>query len=151
MSSLNRTALRATIHCLTGCSIGEVAGMVLGTLFAWANGITILVSIVLAFVFGYSLTMLPLLSSGMSLASAAKLALISDTASISVMEAVDNLVMIVVPGAMASTISFAMFWVSLFISLLLTGFAAYPLNRWLISRGRGHAVVHARHTAAHDH
>jgi hypothetical protein len=149
MSSLNRTALRATVHCLTGCSIGEVMGMVLGTWLAWTNGVTVLVSILLAFIFGYSLTMWPLLSSGLSLPASAKLALASDTASISVMELVDNLTMVVVPGAMASSILSGMFWISLLLSLVLAGIAAYPLNRWLISRGRGHAVVHEHHAADH--
>jgi len=143
--SLNRVALSATIHCLTGCSIGEVLGMVLGRAFAWSGGTTIGVSVVLAFLFGYSLTMRPLLGSGLPLAGAAKLALASDTASIGIMEVVDNLVMVLIPGAMEAHFDSLRFWGSLAGSLVLAGAAAYPVNRWLIARGRGHAVVHRHH------
>lgn len=144
-ASLNRTAWSATLHCLTGCAIGEVLGMVIGTALAWGNVQTIVLSVVLAFFFGYSLTIRPLLASGMALAAAARIALIADTASITVMEVVDNAVMLVVPGAMGATLSSPLFWGMLAVSLGLAALAAFPVNRWLIARGRGHAVVHAHH------
>ncbi len=148
MKDLDRLALSATIHCLTGCAIGEVLGMVLGNTLGWGAGRTIGVSVLLAFVFGYSLTMRPLLASGATLGAAAKLALAADTASIAIMEVVDNAVMLVIPGAMDSHVSSPRFWGSLAVSLILAGAAAFPVNRWLIARGRGHAVVHAHH--GHD-
>jgi hypothetical protein len=143
--SLSRVAFSATVHCLTGCAIGEVLGMVLGTALGWSNGATILLSVVLAFVFGYGLTMLPLLRSGLAFGTAVRLALASDTASIALMEIVDNANMLLIPGAMHAGLSTALFWGSLLASLLIAGTAAFPLNRWLIARGRGHAVVHAHH------
>lgn len=143
--SLNRTALSATIHCLTGCSIGEVLGMVIGTGFAWSNGPTVALSVVLAFLFGYLLTLLPLLRAGMPYGTAVRLAFASDTASIAVMEVVDNAVMLVIPGAMNAGLAQPLFWISLVLSLLLAGAAAFPVNRWLIRRGLGHARVHAHH------
>jgi len=144
MQSLNRTAWSATLHCLTGCAIGEVLGMVIGTALHWGNGATIVAAVVLAFAFGYAFTLVPLLKE-MSFSSAAKVALAADTASITVMEIVDNLVMLVIPGAMQASLSSALFWVSLVVSLAVAAVAAFPVNRWLIARGRGHAVVHAHH------
>jgi hypothetical protein len=149
VTSLNRIAFSATIHCLTGCSIGEVLGMVLGTSLRWTSAMTVVVSIVLAFLFGYALTMRPLLRAGMGLLAAARLALASDTISIAVMEVVDNSVMLAVPGAMDAPLSSAIFWIALAISLVLAGIIAFPVNRWLIARGRGHAVVHAHHGSTH--
>jgi hypothetical protein len=143
-TSLNRTAWSATLHCLTGCAIGEVLGMVIGTALGWGNGATIALAVVLAFFFGYLLTLRPLLAR-MSLRRAAKLALAADTASITVMEIVDNAIMLVIPGAMAAGLASPLFWGSLAFSLAVAAVAAFPLNRWLISRGRGHAVVHAHH------
>jgi Domain of unknown function (DUF4396) len=143
--SLNRLALSATIHCLTGCAIGEVLGMVIGTALGWGNGETIVLSIALAFLFGYSLTMLPLLRGGVALAAAIPLAFASDTISIAIMEIVDNAIILVIPGAMEAGLTDLLFWGSLAGSLLIAGVAAYPANRYLISRGRGHAVVHAHH------
>jgi len=145
MNSLNRTAWSATLHCLTGCAIGEVIGMVIGTWLGWANAATVAVSTVLAFFFGYTLTIRPLLTTGMGFRLAAGLAFASDTASITVMEIVDNLVMVVIPGAMNATLGSFLFWASLVLSLALAAIAAFPVNRWLISRGRGHAVLHAHH------
>jgi hypothetical protein len=142
--SLNRTAWSATLHCLTGCAIGEVLGMVIGTALAWSNAATVALSVVLAFFFGYALTLLPLLKP-LGVATAAKLALASDTASITVMEIVDNLIMLVIPGAMTAGLDSALFWVSLAFSLAIAAVAAFPVNRWLISRGLGHAVVHQHH------
>jgi len=144
-NSLNRTAWSATLHCLTGCAIGEGLGMVIGTAFAWGNVSTVVLSVALAFFFGYALTIRPLLASGMTLAAAARTALAADTASITVMEIVDNAVMLAVPGAMGATLSSPLFWGMLAASLALAAVAAFPVNRWLIARGRGHAVVHAHH------
>ena len=145
MNSLNRTAWSATLHCLTGCAIGEVIGMVIGTWLGWANAATVAVSTVLAFFFGYTLTIRPLLTAGMGFRLAAGLAFASDTASITIMEIVDNLVMVVIPGAMDTTLGSFLFWASLVLSLALAAVAAFPVNRWLISRGRGHAVLHAHY------
>jgi len=142
--SLNRTAWSATLHCLTGCAIGEVLGMVIGTALGWGNGATIGLAVVLAFVFGYALTLLPLLKA-MSFGAAAKLALAADTASITVMEIVDNAIMLVIPGAMDAGLDSVLFWGSLAVALAIAAVAAFPVNRWLIARGRGHAVVHAHH------
>ena len=143
-ASLNRTAWSATLHCLTGCAIGEVLGMVIGTALGWGNGATIALAVVLAFFFGYLLTLRPLLGQ-MSFASAAKLALAADTASITVMEIVDNAIMLVIPGAMDAGLGSVLFWGSLALSLAVAALAAFPVNRWLIARGKGHAVVHAHH------
>ena len=143
--SLNRVAFSATVHCLTGCAIGEVLGMVIGTALGWGNGETIVLSIALAFLFGYSLTMLPLLRGGVALAAAIPIALAADTISITIMEIVDNAIILVIPGAMEAGLSDLLFWGSLAGALLIAGVAAYPANRWLIARGRGHAVVHAHH------
>jgi hypothetical protein len=143
--SLNRLALSATLHCLTGCSIGEVLGMVIGTALGWGVVATIALAVTLAFAFGYALTMLPLLRAGLPLRRAAALALAADTASITVMEIVDNAIMLVIPGAMSAGLDSGLFWGSLALALALAAVAAYPVNRWLLARGRGHAVVHAYH------
>ena len=142
--SLNRTAWSATLHCLTGCAIGEVLGMVIGTALGWGNGATIALAVALAFLFGFALTLLPLLkATGFS--TAVKLALASDTASITVMEIVDNAIMLVIPGAMDVGLDTVLFWGSLAFALAVAAFAAFPINRWLIARGKGHAVIHAYH------
>jgi hypothetical protein len=143
--SLNRLAFSATGHCLTGCAIGEVLGMVIGTALDWGNGATIALSIALAFLFGYSLTMLPLLRGGVALSAAIPVALAADTISITIMEIVDNAIILVIPGAMEAGLTDILFWGSLAGSLLVAGVAAFPANRYLIARGRGHAVVHAYH------
>jgi hypothetical protein len=143
--SLARTALSATVHCLTGCAIGEVLGMVLGTALALSNHATVVISVILAFFFGYALTVRPLRRSGLPLRAAARLALASDTASITVMEIVDNAILLVIPGAMSAGLGTALFWGSLAFSLAVAGVAAYPVNYWLIARGRGHAVLHQHH------
>ena len=142
---LDRLALSATLHCLTGCGIGEVLGMVLGTAFGWGNAATVALSVALAFAFGYALTLMPLLRAGLGLRAALGLALAADTASIAVMEVVDNAVMLAVPGAMDAGLADPLFWVSLAVSLLAAAAAAFPVNRWLVARGRGHAAVHAHH------
>jgi hypothetical protein len=141
-------ALSATVHCLTGCAIGEVLGMVIGTALHWGNLATVALAVALAFLFGYAFTLLPLLRAGLALGPALGLAFASDTLSIAIMEVVDNAVMLVLPGAMDAGLSEPRFWGSLALALLLAGAAAFPVNRWLIRRGRGHALVHGRH--AHD-
>ena len=144
-ASLNRTAFSATLHCLTGCSIGEVLGMAIGSALGWGNFATIVLAIVLAFFFGYGLTMLPLLRSGMALGAVLPLAFASDTLSITVMEIVDNLIVVVFPGAMDAGLGSLLFWGSLAFALVIAGVVAFPVNRYLISRGKGHAVVHQHH------
>jgi hypothetical protein len=141
--NLNRLALSATVHCLTGCAFGEVLGMVIGTALGWGNGSTILLAVVLAFLFGYGLTMLPLLRGGMAFDLALGLALVSDTASITIMELIDNMMMLAIPGAMEAGLTSLLFWGSLAVSLLIAGALAFPVNRWLIARGQGHAVIHS--------
>jgi hypothetical protein len=143
--SLDRLAWAATLHCLTGCGIGEVAGMAIGTALAWSNGATIALAVLLAFVFGYALTLRPLLHSGVPWRAALRTALAADTASIAVMEIVDNAVMLVVPGAMSATLASPLFWGSLALALAIAALAAWPVNRMLIRRGAGHALVHAHH------
>ena len=143
--SLNRLAFSATAHCLTGCAIGEVLGVVIGTALGWGNVATIVLAVALAFLFGYSLTMLPLLRSGMALATVLPLAFASDTLSITVMEIVDNAIMLLVPGAMEAGPTSLLFWGSLAFALAVAFVAAFPVNRYLIARGKGHAVVHQHH------
>jgi hypothetical protein len=138
-------AALATLHCLTGCAIGEVLGMVIGTAAGLHNLLTVILSIALAFVFGYGLTMRSVLRAGVGLRAALRAALAADTASIAVMELADNAVILAVPGAMDAGPSAALFWASLGFSLMVAFFVTLPLNRWLIGRGRGHAVIHARH------
>jgi hypothetical protein len=149
-TSLNRLAFSATVHCLTGCAVGEVLGMVIGTALGWGNVATIALAIVLAFFFGYSLTMLPLLRSGLALATVLPLAFASDTLSITIMEIVDNLILLVIPGAMEAGLTSPLFWGSLAFALAVAFVAAFPANRWLIARGKGHAVVHEYH-GGHGH
>jgi hypothetical protein len=143
--SLNRLAARATTHCLIGCAIGEVLGVVIGTALGWTNATTIIVAILLAFVFGYALTVWPLIGSGMALAAALGLALVADTLSITVMEIVDNGILLAIPGAMDAGLGDFLFWASLAVALAIAWLVAFPVNRWLIGRGRGHAVIHGRH------
>ena len=143
--SLNRVAFSATAHCLTGCAIGEVLGMIIGTALGWGDLQTIALAVALAFLFGYSLTMVPLLRGGLALGAAIPVALAADTISITIMEIVDNAIMLLIPGAMEAGLTNVLFWGSLAFALLVAGAAAFPVNRWLIRRGRGHAVVHAYH------
>lgn len=143
--SLNVTAFWATLHCLSGCAVGEVLGMVIGTALGLSNGATIALAVVLAFAFGYAFTMLPLRRSGMAWRPVLRLALAADTVSIAIMELVDNAMMLAIPGAMDAGLASSLFWGALAVSLLIAGAVAYPVNRWLISRGKGHAVVHAHH------
>jgi hypothetical protein len=143
--SLNRIAFTATVHCLTGCAIGEVLGMVIGTALGWSNMATIALAVALAFLFGYALTMIPLIRNGLAFGTVLGLAFAADTASITIMEIVDNAIMLLIPGAMDAHLGDPFFWGSLAVSLVIAGAAAYPVNRYLIARGRGHAVVHAHH------
>ena len=143
--SLNRVAFSATVHCLTGCAIGEILGMVIGNALDLSTGATVVLSIVLAFLFGYAFTSLPLLRSGMALSAVIPLALASDSISITIMEIVDNTIMVAIPGAMDAGLDELKFYAFLALALLIAGTAAYPVNRWLIARGKGHAVVHAHH------
>jgi hypothetical protein len=143
--SLNRLAFSATVHCLTGCAIGEVLGIIIGTALGWSDAATIALAVVLAFFFGYLLTSLPLLRSGMALAAVIPIAFASDTLSITVMEIVDNAILLLIPGAMDAGLDDPGFWASLAVALLIAGACAYPVNRWLLSRGKGHAVVHQYH------
>jgi len=138
-----RGAAQATLHCLTGCAIGEVLGMVIGTAAGLGNGTTVALSIVLAFTFGYALTMRGVVRAGLPAARAFKVALAADTVSIAVMELIDNTVVVGVPGAMDAGLADLLFWGSLAGSLVVAFLATTPVNRWLIARGRGHAVVHA--------
>ena len=144
-AGLNRLAVVATAHCLTGCAIGEILGLAIGTALGWGNGPTIVLAVGLAFLFGYSFTAVPLLRSGLALATVLPLALAADTFSIAVMEIVDNAMMLASPGAMDAGLGDARFWLSLAVALAVAFAAAVPVNRWLIARGRGHAVVHAHH------
>jgi len=145
-------AVTATRHCLTGCAIGEIAGMVLATWWSWGNGASIGLSVVLAFVFGYALTYTGVRRAGADSRTAARAALASDTVSILTMEVVDNLFILVVPGAMAAGLATGLFWWSLAVSLAVAFVAAVPVNHWLMERGRGHAVVHRFHEEhAHPH
>ena len=139
------TAVSATLHCLTGCAIGEVLGMVLATWWGWANGPSVVLSVVLAFFFGYLLTSMSVLRAGMSPGTAVKVALAADTVSILVMEILDNLVMLTVPGALDAGLLDALFWGSLVFSLVVAFVVTVPANRWMIGRGKGHAAAHAHH------
>jgi hypothetical protein len=145
VTPLTRSAIQATVHCLTGCAIGEVLGMVLATALDWGNVLSIAVSTVLAFFFGYTLTLRPVLRAGVPFRRATRLAVASDTVSLVVMELVDNGFILVVPGAMAAGLADLLFWSTLLGSLAIAFVVTVPVNRWLIGRGRGHAVVHAMH------
>ncbi|MFF1297332.1 MULTISPECIES: DUF4396 domain-containing protein [unclassified Streptomyces] len=144
-SSSWSVAVQATLHCLTGCAIGEVLGMVIGTALGWENLPTTVLAVVLAFFFGYSLTLRGVLKAGLGLRDAVKVALAADTLSIAVMELVDNGVIILWPGAMDAELGDLLFWGALAISLVIAFFATTPVNKWMIGRGKGHAVVHQYH------
>lgn len=140
--ALTQLAVSATLHCLTGCAIGEVVGMLIGTALGLSNLGTIALAVALAFLFGYGLTSLPLLRAGMALSAVIPIALASDTLSIATMEVVDNAIVLAVPGAMDAGLTALLFWGSLAFSLAIAFVATVPVNRWLLSRGKGHAVVH---------
>jgi hypothetical protein len=140
-----RTAVSATLHCLTGCAIGEVLGMVIGTALGWSALPTVILSVALAFLFGYSLTMRPVLRAGVGFRTAIGVALAADTVSIAVMEIVDNAFVVAIPGALDAGLTSALFWGSLVASLAIAFVVTVPVNKWTIGRGRGHAVVHKYH------
>jgi hypothetical protein len=142
---LNRLAVSATLHCLTGCAIGEVLGLVIGTALGWSDTATIVLAVVLAFFFGYSFTIVPVLRSGLALGAAIGVAFAADTLSITVMELVDNAIVLLIPGAMEAGVDSLLFWGSLAVALAIAFVVTVPVNRWLIGRGKGHAVVHQYH------
>ncbi len=141
-SSINQAAIGATLHCLAGCSIGEILGLIIGTVAAMDNLHTAIISTALAFVFGFSLSMLPLIRRGVSLKAAASVVLAADTLSITAMEITDNSVMLLIPGAMDATLINPLFWISMTVSLFVAFWAAFPVNRYLLNRGKGHALIH---------
>ena len=145
MDSPTRSAVQATLHCLTGCAIGEILGMVLATALGFGNALSIAVSVALAFVFGYGLTLRPVIEAGVPPRRALRLAVASDTVSIATMELVDNAFILLVPGAIAAGLADGLFWWSLLLSLVIAFVLTVPVNRWLIVRGRGHAVMHELH------
>ena len=140
--ALDAMALSATLHCLTGCAIGEILGVIIGTALGWGNLPTIALAILLAFFFGYAFTSWPLLRAGLALSTVIPVALASDTLSIATMEVVDNAIILLIPGAMEAGLGELMFWASLAVALVIAGAFAYPVNRWLLARGKGHAAVH---------
>lgn len=148
--SLNKMAASATLHCLTGCAIGEVAGLIIGTALGWSNTQTIVLAIALAFVFGFTLSTLPLRKAGLGFLAALSIVFAADTLSIATMEVVDNAVMAVIPGAMSAGIVEPLFWISMPISLAIAYFAAFPVNRYLLTKGKGHALVMKYHEG-HNH
>jgi Domain of unknown function (DUF4396) len=141
-AALTAVAFSATLHCLTGCALGEIAGLAIGTALGLSNLATILLAIALAFVFGYGLTSLPLLRAGLALSAVVSIALASDTLSIATMEIVDNIIVLTIPGAMDAGLDDVLFWGSLAFALVIAGAFALPVNRWLIARGKGHVAVH---------
>jgi len=144
-TTLDRQALSATTHCLTGCAIGEVLGLVISTALGWHDLPSVVLAIVLAFVFGYALTIRSLRASGIPFRRTGRLAIASDTLSIVTMEIVDTAIVVAIPGAMAAGLLTGLFWGSLAVSLVIAGIVAFPVNRWLIARGKGHAVLHGTH------
>ena len=140
--ALDAVAFSATLHCLSGCALGEIAGMVLGTALGFSDWGTVALAVALAFLFGYSLTSLPLLRAGLALSAVVPIALATDTLSIAVMEIVDNAIILLVPGAMDAGVADLLFWGTLAFALVVAGMVAFPFNRWLITRGKGHAVLH---------
>ena len=147
--ALTRLAVSATLHCLTGCAVGEVLGMVVGTALGWSDLQTIALAVGLAFLFGYSFTIWPVLRSGIPLRAAIGIALAADTVSITVMEVVDNAIMLAVPGAMEAHLDSPLFWGALVVALAVAFLVTLPVNRWLIGRGRGHAAAHRHHAGPH--
>lgn len=145
VGSSNRMALSATLHCLTGCAIGEIVGLIIGTALGLSNLATIALAVALAFLFGYTLSTLPLLKAGLAMGTALSVVLAADTLSILTMEVVDNVVMAVIPGAMNAGLVNAVFWIGMMIALTAAFFAAYPVNRYLLQRGKGHALTHQYH------
>jgi hypothetical protein len=150
MNASWKPAISATLHCLTGCAIGEVLGLVIGTSLGWSTWPTVILAVALAFVFGYSLTIAPVMRAGVAFGAALSVALAADTLSITVMEIVDNAIIVLVPGAMEAGVLDWFFWLSLAFALAVAFVVTAPVNKWLIARGRGHAVVHRYHHAGHE-
>lgn len=150
-TSANKTALLATLHCLTGCAVGEILGMVISTALLWSAVPSIILSICLAFLFGYTFSAVPLLKAKLSLKNALTLVLAADTLSIAVMEIVDNGFIMIVPGAIHAGLDTTLFWISMVLSLAVAFLAAFPVNKYLIAKGMGHAVVHEYHHQHHNH
>jgi hypothetical protein len=144
-AGVNAMAASATMHCLTGCAIGEIAGLIIGSSLGLGNALTIAISVALAFFFGYALSTLPLLAAGLAIGSALSVVLTADTLSILTMEVVDNLVVVAIPDAMEAGLADALFWWSMMLSLVVAFFAAWPVNRFLLQRGAGHALTHEYH------
>lgn len=149
--SLNAMATSATLHCLTGCAIGEIAGLMIGTAMGLGNVATIALAVALAFLFGYALSTVPLIKAGLGLGAAMSVVLAADTLSIATMELVDNLIMAVVPGAMDAGLVNPLFWLTMAVALTAAFFAALPVNRYLLTKGKGHALVHEYHHVGHAH
>jgi hypothetical protein len=145
MDTLTRTAVSATLHCLTGCAIGEVLGMVISTALGWHDAASILLAVALAFLFGYALAIRPVLKAGIGFRQALGVALAADTVSIAVMELVDNAILLAIPGAMDAGVTSLLFWASLAVALAVAFVVTVPVNRWMIARGKGHAVAHHYH------
>lgn len=143
--SLTRQAISATVHCLTGCAIGEVLGLVIANALGWGTLPSIALAVALAFLFGYSLTLIPILRAGVALGTALGLVFAVDTVSIVVMEIVDNGIMLLIPGAMHASLTSFIFWGSLVAALAIAFVLTVPVNRWLIAKGKGHALVHEYH------
>ena len=141
----NPLAVNATLHCLTGCAIGEILGLIIGTALGLSTLTTVIIAVTLAFVFGYTLSLMPLVKSGLTLSAALSIALAADTLSIATMEIVDNFVMLVTPGAMDAGLVNPLFWVAMSVALVAAFFAALPVNIYLINRGKGHALTHNHH------
>lgn len=150
-SALNQMAASATLHCLTGCALGEVSGLIIGTALGLSTGITIFIAVALAFVFGFTLSTLPLLKAGLTFFAALSVVFAADTLSIATMEVVDNLVMAVIPGAMDAGLVNPLFWIAMPISLAVAYAAAYPVNRYLLTKGKGHALVMKYHESHEGH
>ena len=149
---LDKTAASATIHCLTGCAIGEIAGLIIGEILGLSTAATIAMAVTLAFIFGYSLSLVPLVKAGIALTTAMSMVLAADTLSIATMELVDNTVMAIIPGAMGAGLVNPIFWLSMSLALTAAFFAAYPVNKYLLRRGKGHALLHAYHEKeGHSH
>ncbi len=155
LSARNNMAANATLHCLTGCAIGEIAGLMIGTAMGLSNAVTIALAVGLAFLFGYALSTVPLIQAGLGFFSALSVVFAADTLSIAVMETVDNLVMALIPGAMDEGLVNPIFWVGMMIALTAAFIAAFPVNRYLIDKGKGHALTHQFHEgeghSGHDH
>lgn len=150
-SNLNSMAASATLHCLTGCAIGEIAGLMIGTAIGLGTGATIILAVALSFVFGYMLSTLPLLKAGLGFFAALSVVFAADTLSIATMEVVDNITMAIIPGAMNAGLINPIFWLSMMLALAAAFAAAFPVNRYLLTKGKGHALTHQFHHGAHDH